>query len=254
MFGLRNNRGSCWVNATLQALFRIPELQQHYTNEEADEKNPVDVCIQEIWSSRGDEGLKSFYDSIKTIAMPAGEGIGDSHELFEVLCDRIPQLDKLCRFKVAHQVKCANCPYTDNREDTVAEFSVTPTQRKQGLINCIGDAVQPVKIPDWKCEKCGQNGCTKQLLMTTFPQVFVFHCTTLNTSVSYSPLLTINKIKYALFSVVCFNGGHWYTHGRALPPGKDWIEYDDMTLRNHGPTSFPLSDHMRLLFYYRLKE
>jgi ubiquitin C-terminal hydrolase len=253
-FGLRNQRGSCWVNATLQAVFRLPEVQDRYTNDKADENNPVDLCLQEIWCSRGDEGLKALYECIKTALMPAGEGIGDSHELLEFFCDKLPFLDKLCRFKMSHQVKCVNCDYSDLRTDSLIEFSVTPTTKKQGLITCIGAAVQPVSIPDWTCEKCKGKGCSKQLLMATFPDVFVFHCTTLNTSVSYSPLLTINKIKYALFSVVCFNGGHWYTHGRALPPGKDWIEYDDMTLRNHGPTSFPLSDHMRLLFYYRLKE
>jgi uncharacterized UBP type Zn finger protein len=30
MFGLKNTRGSCWVNATLQALFRIPQVQKRY--------------------------------------------------------------------------------------------------------------------------------------------------------------------------------------------------------------------------------
>jgi ubiquitin C-terminal hydrolase len=115
-------------------------------------------------------------------------------------------------------------------------------------------AVTPVKIPDWKCEKCGGKGCTKQLLMSSFPQIFVFHATTLNTSVSYSTLLVLNGQKYALLAVVCFNGGHWWTYGREMPPGKNWVEYDDSNLRNHGPEHFPLSDHMRLLFYYRLKE
>jgi ubiquitin C-terminal hydrolase len=114
--------------------------------------------------------------------------------------------------------------------------------------------VTPVKIPDWTCEKCKQKGCTKQLLMSSFPQIFVFHATSLNTSVSYSTLLVLNGQKYALLAVVCFNGGHWWTYGREMPPGKNWIEYDDMNLRNHGPNHFPLSDHMRLLFYYRLKE
>jgi ubiquitin C-terminal hydrolase len=78
--------------------------------------------------------------------------------------------------------------------------------------------------------------------------------TSLNTSVSYSTILVLNGYRYALFAVVCFNGGHWWTYGRDMPPGKPWTEYDDSSLRNHGPEHFPLSDHMRLLFYYRLKE
>jgi ubiquitin C-terminal hydrolase len=115
-------------------------------------------------------------------------------------------------------------------------------------------AVQPLSIPDWTCEKCKGKGCTKQLLMATFPDVFVFHCTTPDTSVSYSPLLNINNIRYALSSVVCFNGGHWWAYGRSQPPGSNWIEFDDQRVHDHGPTNFPLSHTMRLLFYYRLKE
>ena len=253
-FGLRNQRGSCWVNATLQALFRIPEVQDRYENDKADENNPVDLSLQEIWCSRGDEGLKALYECVKTALMPAGEGIGDSHELLEFLCDKLPFLDKLCRFKMSHQVKCSNCDYSDLRTDSLIEFSVTPTAKKQGLISCIGQSVQPVTIPDWTCEKCKGKGCTKQLLMATFPDVFVFHCTTLNTSVSYSPLLNINANRYALSSVVCFNGGHWWAYGRPQPPGSSWVEFDDQRVQDHGPNNFPLSDTMRLLFYYRLKE
>jgi len=253
-FGLRNQRGSCWVNATLQALFRLPEVQDRYENDKADENNPVDLCLQEIWCSRGDEGLKGLYECVKTALMPAGEGIGDSHELLEFLCDKLPFLDKLCRFKMSHQVKCSNCDYSDLRTDSLIEFSVTPMAKKQGLISCIGQSVQPVSIPDWTCEKCKGKGCTKQLLMATFPDVFVFHCTTLNTSVSYSPLLNINANRYALSSVVCFNGGHWWAYGRPQPPGSSWVEFDDQRVQDHGPNNFPLSDTMRLLFYYRLKE
>jgi ubiquitin C-terminal hydrolase len=255
-FGLRNQRGSCWVNATLQAIFRIPDVQTRYTAEAALEASPVDVSLQEIWSSRGEEGLKSFYDCVRTAVMPAGEGIGDSHELLEFLCDKLPFLDKLCRFKVANVVKCSNpsCEYKDTKVDSLIEFSISPNGRKQSLTDCVAQAVSPSVIPDWTCEKCKHRGCTKQLLMSTFPQVFVFHTTSLNTSVSYMTLLILNGQKYALSAVVCFNGGHWWTYGRGMPPGKDWVEYDDSNLHNHGPNHFPLSDTMRLLFYYRINE
>ena len=70
-FGLRNQRGSCWVNATLQAIFRIPDVQTRYTAEAALETSPVDVSLQEIWSSRGEEGLKPSI--IFWSALAAGE-------------------------------------------------------------------------------------------------------------------------------------------------------------------------------------
>lgn len=255
-FGLRNQRGSCWVNATLQALFRIPDVQTRYQTDGALDTSPIDVSLQEIWSTKGDEGLKSFYECVKTAVMPAGEGIGDSHELLEFLCNKLPFLDKLCRFKTANKVQCSNpkCAYKDILNDSMIEFSISPTESKQNLIDCIAQSVTPVSIPDWTCEKCKQKGCTKQLLMSSFPSVFMFHVTTPNASISYNPILTINKQKYALLAVVCFNGGHWWTYGRDMPPGKEWVEYDDASLHTYSSEQFPLSDSMRLLFYYRLKE
>lgn len=254
-FGLRNQRGSCWINAALQGVFRIPDLQKRFEDDESDSKNPVEMCLEEIWGSRGDEGLKSFYDVVKTKYMPAGEDIGDSHELLEFLCDKVPFLDKLMRFKVAHSIKCLHCEYSDVRTDTVTEFSISPSKPKQTLRDAIGEAVTPHEISDWKCEKCKEKGCQKQLLLTKeLPKVLTFHVTSMNTTTTYSAELVINKQKYALFAVICFDGGHWFTYGRDLPPGQPWYMYNDNHIRNFDAKHFPLVSTMRLLMYYRINE
>jgi ubiquitin C-terminal hydrolase len=254
-FGIRNQKGSCWVNAALQSIFRIRDVQDRYTKDKADTNNPTEMCIQEIWNSEGDEGLKAFFECVKTATMPAGDGIGDSHELLEFLCDKIPFLDKMFRFKVANVIKCSNCPNSESKPDSLVEFSINPTYRKQSVSDCIVEAVKPIKIDDWLCSKCKNHGCTKQFLMGSFPRVLAFHMTSVNTSASYSSILAINGIKYALFAVICYNGGHWWTYGRNLPPpGQPWIEFDDLNVRRHGPQHFPISDQMRLLMYYRLNE
>jgi ubiquitin C-terminal hydrolase len=256
MFGLRNQRGSCWINATLQSIFRIPDVQQRFSDDEADDTNPIEMAMQEIWKTRGEEGLHDLYECVKTATMPAGEGIGDSHELLEFLCDKIPFLDKLVRFKVANVIQCKHCAYSDTRHDTHVEFSIASTQPGRAVSQSIVDAVKPFEIDDWKCEKCKHNGCTKQFLIATFPRVLVFHQTSVTpqTSVSYSAVLVVNQIKYALFAVVCFNGGHWWTYGRDLPPGKPWHELNDKHVQSFDPTHFPLDTCMRLLMYYRLNE
>lgn len=257
-FGLRNHRGSCWINAALQSVFRIPDLQKRFDEDEQDENNPVEVCLGELWGSRGEEGLKDFYECVKTTTMPAGEDIGDSHELIEFLCDKVPFLDKLLRFKVAYQIKCnnADCGHTEMKHDTMNEFSITPTKNKQNVSESIADAVRPQIIEGWKCDECGQRkGCTKQLLIGDLPQVMMFHQTSVGTSVTYSPVLVVNKIKYALFSVVCFTGGHWLTWGRNLPPGQPWYKFDDNHVASYDAKHFPMAENtMRLLMYYRLKE
>jgi ubiquitin C-terminal hydrolase len=256
MFGLRNHRGSCWINAMLQGLFRIPDLQDRFRNKQVDATNPIEVSMEEIWNTRGEDGLRPLFECIKTATMPAGEDIGDAHELLEFLCDKVPFLEKLMRFKVAHTIKCNNakCTYKDTRNDTLLEFSIVPTRPDETVSNAIVHAVQPSIIMDWTCETCKQKGCTKQLLIASFPQVLIFHQTSVNTSVSYSAVLVVNSIKYALFAVVCFSGKHWWTYGRDLPPGKPWHELNDRTVQMFNSNHFPLDDSMRLLMYYRLNE
>jgi hypothetical protein len=61
MFGLNNFAGSCWVNACLQGIFRIPEVINRYTREIHDKDNVVDVSLNKIWNSHGKDGLKDFF-------------------------------------------------------------------------------------------------------------------------------------------------------------------------------------------------
>ena len=253
-FGLRNKNGSCWINAALQAVFRIPDLQTRFNENEEDDANPVEVCLSEIWASKGDEGLKPFYECVKTSTMPAGEGIGDSHELIEFLCDKVSFLDKLLRFRVVQVVSCDNCDFKETRQDTMNEFSITPSSRKQTVSDAIAEAVRPMSIPDWTCESCKKKGCHKQLLLRDFPQVMMFHQTSLDTSATYTPVLIVNKIRYALLAVVCFTGGHWFTWGRNLPPGQPWYRLDDEHVQSNSANFMPQDGRMRLLMYYRINE
>jgi ubiquitin C-terminal hydrolase len=255
MFGLTNFRGSCWVNACLQGIFRIPELQNHYKEEKTDGDNPVDVSLSTILKTRGQEGLKDFFISVRTDVMPAGQNVGDSHELLVYLCDKLPFLDELCRFKVAELLKCNSCDYTDTKEDSVIEFSLQPSRRSVPISECISEAVSTRTNVDWKCEKCSQKGCTQQLLIGTFPKVMMFHITTVNrTSLQYSSILVINKQKYCLISVISYNGSHWWAYTREMPPGKPWYTIDDTRVQEHRPNEFPMSETMRVLIYYRLDE
>ena len=255
MFGLRNKSGSCWINATLQAIFRIPDLQNRFSDGDEDSDNPVELCLAEVFGSKGDEGLTDLYQCIKTTHMPAGEGMGDSHELLEFLCDKVPFLDKLMRFNIGNHIRCQHCDYSDIQKDSMIEFSISGDKNKETSVStAIMAAVTPYEIPDWKCEKCSEKGCTKQFLIETFPQVMVFHQTALKSNVTYTAMLIVNKIKYMLIGVVCFNGGHWWTYGRDPPPGNPWYELNDQHVRSFDPKAFPLDRMMRMLIYYRLNE
>ena len=250
MFGLRNFSGSCWVNACLQSVFRIPDVQKRYTEGTHDTSNPVDVALHRIWTTNGD-GLEEFFKEVRTEVMPAGQGIGDSHELFVYLCDKLPFLDKLCRFKVADSIKCKSCAFKDLKEDLVVEYSLSSDGKRVPISQCISESVQPHDIPDWTCEKCKQKGCIKQQLIGSFPNIMVFHMVSPQNSVDYSSILALNKIQYGLLAVCCYNGSHWWMYGRDSVGGS-WFTLDDGRVQEHGPKQFPLSTKMRLLFYYRL--
>jgi len=253
MFGLHNYRGSCWVNTCIQAVFRIPEVQERYNTNSFDSGNIIDECLCKIWKTKGEDGLKQLFDAVRTEVMPAGNGIGDSHELLQYLCDKLPFLDELVRFKIADSIQCVNCPEKDIKEDSVIEFSISSDTKNRPMIDCITESVKEIIIDEWKCEKCGKQGCKKQQLIGSFPKVMMFHMIPTSGSVDYSSILALNKRQYALISVSCFNGGHWWGYGRNMPPGSSWFTINDTQLHEHGPKQFPISNKMRLLIYYRLE-
>jgi ubiquitin C-terminal hydrolase len=255
MFGLNNFSGSCWVNACIQGIFRIPELNERYTKETHDRNNPVDSSLCAIWNSHGRVGLKEFFVAARTATMPAGRGIGDSNELLTYLCDKLPFLDTLCRFKIAETVKCSLCDFSQTREDSLTEFELHPTTRQAPIANCIVAAVTPEKIEGWKCDKCSQiGGGVKQRLIGSFPKIMVFRVTSVGTSLQYSSVLVLNSKKYYLMSVISHNGGHWWAYSREMPPGKPWFTLDDTRVRQHSANEFPMSETMKVLIYYRIEE
>ena len=251
MFGLTNTGGSCWVNATLQALFRIPAAQDRYGNLNA-EDTPVDLALQRVYTSQGSLGLSQLYEAIRTEDMPAGRGIGDSHELLMALCDKLPWLDKMLRFEFGTRITCLNCDYSNLVRESVLEFPLSSKGHLQSISDAIQAAVVPFQDPDWKCEACKESGCSQQHLLGTFPEILVFHRRNLEHSIDYCSVLVLNRVRYALFAVVCFNGGHWWTYGRDLPPGKPWHTFDDTHVKQHDPKHFPVAGTMRLLLYARM--
>jgi ubiquitin C-terminal hydrolase len=253
MFGLRNFRGSCWVNTCIQAVLRIPEVQERYTNKAHDDTNILDDALYKIWASKGEDGLKDFFESVKLDTLPAGRDIGDSHELLMYLCDKLPFLDTLCRFKVADSIVCKNCSKKELKEDSVTEYSLNSEHLMTPISECIMNSVTPYSIDDWKCETCKKEGCTKQQLIGSFPKVMVFHKVSTDSSINYSSILALNGKQYALISVACYNGMHWWSYGRNMPPGSSWYTLDDTNITEHGPKQFPVSGNMRLLIYYRLE-
>jgi len=250
MFGLQNIRGSCWVNATLQAIFRFPDVQARY--KESVSENKLDKILLTIWKTKGETGLNDFFEEVRTDLMPAGAGIGDSHELLTYLCDKLPYLDKLCRFSMTNVIECIACNHKSITQESIINFSLMEGN-KQPISTCIEKTVKETIVLDWTCEKCNAKGGMSKQLIGSFPEYMIFHLP-LDSNVQYSSILILNKRKYALSSVVCYNGAHWWTYGRDMPPGSSWVTFDDTNLINHGPSQFPISNTTRMLIYYCINE
>jgi ubiquitin C-terminal hydrolase len=248
-FPLHNIHGSCWINAALQGLFRCPLVQERYNKGEVDATNPIDVCLKTLWDTKGREGLAPLFDCIRTVNMPAGRGTGDSHELFQFFCDKLPWLDEACRFKVADILVCDSCSDKVTKFDSLNEINVTPSKHMT-IHEAIQESCTPIDIPERTCEKCKKSGCKKQLVFGGFPKMLVFHRSTLSTHTDYSSILVLNGNKYALFAVLCWNGGHWWTYGRDLPVGGAWFRLDDELVQEITNKQFPVAGAMRMLLYF----
>jgi ubiquitin C-terminal hydrolase len=250
MFGLPNIRGSCWVNAALQGAFACPSLKDH----EPDATNPVDQCLTGLYRSKGENHLADFMGCIKTSYMPAGENIGDSHELLVHLLDKLPWLDKEFRFKTANQLTCKECGTKTLKEDSVIELSIAAARPHTPILESLKQMVAPIEIEGWQCDHCKEKRtCVSQMMFGTFPNMLMIHRYSHSASIDYASILVLNQRKYALCAVLCYNGAHWWAYTRKMPPGQPWYECDDARVREMGANQFPVAGSMRVLLYSLLE-
>jgi uncharacterized UBP type Zn finger protein len=219
----------------------------HYKDNKPEAENQVDVALHAVYMSKGAAGLKELYGSIRTTYMPAGLNIGDSHELIVHMCDKLPWLDKAFRFEIGDRIECSHCKDVQVKTDTTIDLHLMPSKPRIPLLQAIQEYIQPHTIADWKCEKCNKLGCTKQVMFGGFPKTLMIWS---STPVEYSSVVVINSKPYVLFGVVCFNGGHWKTYARKLPPGNPWTVLDDQTVMSMDARKFPLDTTMRVLLYF----
>lgn len=251
MFGLPNIRGSCWVNTALQGLFSCPSFKDRTIATE----NEIDVLLDVVQRSEGRDRLLDLFRAIQTSSIPAGVNIGDTHELIVHLCDKVPWLDQQFRFKVANELTCTTCNTRELREDSVIELTLSVKERHTSILNALQEFIKPIQIEGRDCDVCKEKKTAiSRVLLGTFPKILMIHRAALSQSIEYSSILVLNQQKYALFSVLCYNGAHWWTFARHLPPGNAWFEIDDNRVRQMTATQFPVADAMRILLYFLMED
>jgi ubiquitin C-terminal hydrolase len=258
MFGLNNYGGSCWLNACLQSILRLPEIKERYNTVETDKTlNSVDKSLSKIWKSKGSDGLKDLFNAISetnvsesgskpAYEMLAGKSVGDSNEAFVYLCDKLPFLDLLCRYTFVERLECS-CGFQQERPDSHVQFQLYPS-KDTSLIQCISDVVKKETLDSWKCDKCSQRGsATKEIVMKSFPKILTFKIVS-DKKVTHSDILVINSHRYQLLGITSFNGGHWW----AFAKDPSWVLYDDTRVRELQSNEVPSSQNAKMLIYYRI--
>jgi uncharacterized UBP type Zn finger protein len=251
MFGLSNVRGSCWVNSALQSIFACPPVRERWASGLSSDAGDLERALYAVYTSKGTHGLSEVFTAIQTKYMPAGKNIGDSHELIVFLCDSLPWLDTCIRFRTADTITCTSCSSSTTKEDSVVELGLYSPSSNHPLHEVIAKSFVPQTIEDWTCEQCKKQGCTSQQLLASFPRILMIHA--IGPAMDYSSVLVINGRKYALFSVLCYNGAHWWTYARHLPIGNAWYKLDDSRVQELASRQFPVTNAMRVLLYFLLE-
>jgi ubiquitin C-terminal hydrolase len=256
MFGLKNYGGSCWLNACLQSILRIPEITSRYSTE-LETINSVDKSLYTISKTQGQDGLKDLFNAISetnssvsgskpAYEMLAGKSVGDTNEAFIYLCDKLSFLDTLCRYTIVEKIEC-KCGFEQEKNDSHIQFEIYPI-KDSTLTSCITQVVSPEVLDSWKCDKCSERGqATKRMIMKTFPTCLVFKIFSEDNSVVTPQNLVINSNKYELASISCWNGGHWWAYSKL----DTWALYDDTRVHELKKEEIPSSRQAKMLIYYR---
>jgi len=245
MFGITNIGGSCWINACLQGLFSIPDIKERYSSS-VELENNLDSCLKNVWLSHASiSSLMALFPEITTKTTPAGKGIGDSHELFLILCDKLTFLNKLCSFETANVIKCSCGNQTIHKQTSNNLFIHTSGR----LADSILASTNPEKIDSYSdCNICSAEtktvtGSTNRFIMCTFPSIMVINILP-GTNVQFGSEITLNENKYELISIICNSGGHWfgyYKHNK-------WMLGNDTSVSETGVN---IRSHVRVLFYIK---
>ena len=118
----------------------------------------------------------------------------DSHELFialtSLLCRTSSERsddERTCQCIVhstfrglwCSELNCRNCQYVSSTLDTFMEINLQFRRRDIAEIHSVEDALREYmeseEMPDYKCSKCGETECTKDMTIHSLPQTLCLH-------------------------------------------------------------------------------
>lgn len=181
---------------------------------------------------------------------------------------------------IINDIKCLKCNNSDQNFEPYNTLSISlPDDSTISLDDCLNNYFEQNEIVDtWKCEKCGNNGCTKNNKLWTIPDHLIIHLkrfkkeeseiTKINSHVIF-PLTNLNITKYISpnkqnktnYIYDCYainyhggniNSGHYWSSCKNLDT--NWYCFNDADVSKHSNESFEsqlVTKDAYILFYQR---
>jgi ubiquitin C-terminal hydrolase len=198
--GLENVGNSCYLNASMQALFALKPFRDQILKEP--NKDNLRGELSELFSKMSKHNgvrieMKNHYGTIKQkleinanpFAKQMDKTQQDAEEFLTAILDTITANDKtdtiaketknILQFSFKESRKCAKCAYTTNKEGTMNILQI-PIANKP-LVDCINDiksetmtgTEQPTCEQEVDSAQCGKNDARKEVRLITLPRVLI---------------------------------------------------------------------------------
>lgn len=272
-YGFINRYANCYYNTTLQIMFRLPpfsdkfrELKEHLNDEKDLEFKNFCIGIQAMAimtdSANGNQfDATSFLPFLwKTFRMQPHTQ-HDSSEFYihfvDLLVEKKIIKEKDIAFEFQQSIQC-NKKDCYRHKKTIKETCLHIQNISGHIGNSIQEYIKNVKIPDMKCERCGEKGMEKSLRFINIPHLLSIYIhrtdgkrvlpnnlffgpfrlkkdTNLNDEIDYKRVY--NPVGFIFYSGNG-NGGHYMA---AIKKDSLWTIYDDTSIKTCSFKELPLS-------------
>jgi len=181
--GLRNTGNTCFLNATIQCLGAIDEVNQMHllTKKSTTTQDRLRVCVKELQEPGTAYTPAPLIQQIPNLIRYKKGDPSDSHEVLIALINDISEpISQLFQGQMTSTIKCSSCDSTTIKTDNTQDVSLhIEEDASSSLEERLYDFFQSETLEGenaYWCDTC-QNPCraTKTLSYTRTPTILIVH-------------------------------------------------------------------------------